>query len=57
MSLVPNAAAKGVPVRGPQSPVVVILEEMMPDTTHPSEKGHEVGTKAIAPELKKMLGK
>lgn len=33
-----------------------LSEEMMPDTTHPSEKGHEVWTKAIEPELKKMLG-
>ena len=31
-------------------------EEMMPDTTHPSEKGHEVWAEAIAPELKRMLG-
>jgi beta-glucosidase len=29
--------------------------EMMPDTTHPSEKGHEIWAKAIAPELKRML--
>ena len=34
-----------------------LSEEMMPDTTHPSEKGHEVWAEAIAPELKKMLGK
>ena len=33
-----------------------LSEEMMPDTTHPSEKGHEVWAKAIMPELKKMLG-
>ena len=32
-----------------------LSEEMMPDTTHPSEKGHEVWAEAIAPELKKML--
>ena len=32
-----------------------LSEEMMPDTTHPSEKGHEVWAKAIAPELKRML--
>ena len=31
--------------------------EMMPDTTHPSEKGHQVWTEAIMPELKRMLGK
>jgi lysophospholipase L1-like esterase len=30
--------------------------EMMPDGTHPSEKGHEVLTAAIMPELKRMLG-
>jgi beta-glucosidase len=30
-------------------------KEMMPDTTHPSEKGHEVWAEAIAPELDKML--
>ena len=34
-----------------------LSEEMMPDTTHPSEKGHEIWAEAIAPELKKMLGK
>jgi beta-glucosidase len=33
-----------------------LSEEMMPDTTHPSEKGHEVWSKAIEPELKRMLG-
>ena len=33
-----------------------LSEEMMPDTTHPSEKGHEIWAKAIEPELKKMLG-
>jgi lysophospholipase L1-like esterase len=32
-----------------------LSEEMMPDTTHPSEKGHEIWAEAIAPELKKML--
>jgi lysophospholipase L1-like esterase len=32
-------------------------KEMMPDTTHPSEKGHEVWATAIEPELKRMLGK
>ena len=30
--------------------------EMMPDTTHPSAKGHEVWAKAIEPELQRMLG-
>jgi lysophospholipase L1-like esterase len=34
-----------------------LSKEMMPDTTHPSEKGHEVWAMAIAPELKKMLAK
>ncbi|MCP4196987.1 MAG: hypothetical protein GY762_07525, partial [Proteobacteria bacterium] len=34
-----------------------LSEEMMPDTTHPSEKGHQVWAEAISPELKKMLGK
>ena len=29
--------------------------EMMPDGTHPSEKGHEVLTEAIMPEVKSML--
>ena len=33
-----------------------LSEEMMPDTTHPSEKGHEVWAKAIAPDLKEVLG-
>jgi beta-glucosidase len=33
-----------------------LSEEMMPDTTHPSEKGHEVWTKAIAADLEEMLG-
>ena len=33
-----------------------LSKEMMPDTTHPSEKGHEIWARAIAPELKKMLG-
>lgn len=32
-------------------------KEMMPDSTHPSEKGHEVWTEAIMPELKRMLAK
>ena len=34
-----------------------LSEEMMPDTTHPSEKGHLIWAQAIVPELKKMLGK
>ncbi|MEC9092450.1 MAG: GDSL-type esterase/lipase family protein, partial [Planctomycetota bacterium] len=29
--------------------------EMMPDTTHPSEKGHQVWAKAIEADLNKML--
>ena len=33
-----------------------LSEEMMPDTTHSSEMGHEVWEKAIAPDLKKVLG-
>ncbi len=32
-----------------------LSKEMMPDTTHPSKKGHEIWAKAIEPELKKML--
>ena len=32
-----------------------LSEEMMPDTTHPSAKGHEIWAAAIEPELKKML--
>ena len=32
-----------------------LSEEMMPDTTHPSEKGHEVWAKAMAPYLKEVL--
>lgn len=34
----------------------VLPKEMMPDTTHPSEKGYEVWAKAIEPELKRILG-
>ncbi len=34
-----------------------LSKEMMPDTTHPSEKGHEIWAKAIEPALKQMLGK
>ena len=33
-----------------------LSKEMMPDTTHPSEKGHEIWANAIAPELKRMSG-
>jgi beta-glucosidase len=33
-----------------------LSEEIMPDTTHPSEKGHEIWAKAIAPYLKEVLG-
>lgn len=33
----------------------ILTKEMMPDTTHPSEKGHWVWAKAIEPELVKML--
>ena len=33
-----------------------LSKEMMPDTTHPSEKGHEIWAKAIDAELKRMLG-
>ena len=32
-----------------------LSRDMMPDTTHPSEKGHEIWAKAIEPELKRML--
>ena len=32
-----------------------LSKDMMPDTTHPSEKGHEIWAKAIEPELKRML--
>ncbi|NIP94828.1 MAG: hypothetical protein GWO24_15825 [Akkermansiaceae bacterium] len=34
-----------------------LSKEMMPDTTHPSEKGHEIWAVAIEPELKRMFGK
>ncbi len=34
-----------------------LSKEMMPDTTHPSEKGHEIWVGAIVPTLKEMLGK
>ncbi|MEC7725322.1 MAG: GDSL-type esterase/lipase family protein [Planctomycetota bacterium] len=33
-----------------------LSKEMMPDTTHPSARGHEIWAEAIAPELDKMLG-
>ena len=32
-----------------------LSEEMMPDTTHPSEKAHDIWAKAIVPKLKKMM--
>ena len=32
-----------------------LSEEMMPDTTHPSEKAHEIWAKAIMPTLKKLM--
>ena len=34
-----------------------LSKEMMPDTTHPSTKGHQIWADAIMPELKIMLGK
>lgn len=34
-----------------------LSKEMMPDTTHPSKKGHEIWAGAIVPTLKEMLGK
>lgn len=34
-----------------------LSEEMMPDTTHPSEKAHEIWAQAIVPTLKKMMSK
>ena len=33
----------------------LLSKEMMPDTTHPSEKGHEIWARAIEPELDRML--
>jgi hypothetical protein len=33
-----------------------LLKGVMPDTTHPSEKGYEIWAKAIEPELNRMLG-
>ena len=34
-----------------------LSKEMMPDSTHPSEKGHEIWAEAIVPTLKEMMGK
>lgn len=34
-----------------------LSEEMMPDTTHPSEKAHEIWAKAVVPSLKKLMKK
>ena len=34
-----------------------LSEELMPDTTHPSEKGHEIWANAIMPSLLEMMGK
>ena len=34
-----------------------LSKEMMPDTTHPSERGHEIWAEAIVPTLKTMMGK
>ncbi|MBK73604.1 MAG: hypothetical protein CMO76_09205 [Verrucomicrobiales bacterium] len=34
-----------------------LSREMMPDTTHPSEKGHEIWAQAITPKLREMMGK
>ena len=34
-----------------------LTKERMPDTTHPSEKGHEIWAGAIVPTLKEMMGK
>lgn len=33
-----------------------LSEEMMPDTTHPSKKGHEIWAESIMPTLKKLMG-
>jgi len=32
-------------------------QEMMPDTTHPSKKGHEIWAAAITPKLKELMAK
>ena len=34
-----------------------LSKEMMPDTTHPSTKGHEIWAAAVVPTLKEMMGK
>ena len=34
-----------------------LSEEMMPDTTHPSEKGHQIWADAVVPQLKELMGK
>ena len=34
-----------------------LSKEMMPDTTHPSKKGHEIWANAIVPSLVEMMGK
>ena len=34
-----------------------LSEEMMPDTTHPSEKGHQIWADAVVPKLKELMGK
>ncbi|MDG2122834.1 MAG: GDSL-type esterase/lipase family protein, partial [Verrucomicrobiales bacterium] len=32
-----------------------LSREMMPDTTHPSEKGHEIWAQAVVPVLEEMM--
>lgn len=34
-----------------------LSEAMMPDTTHPSEKGHQIWAEAVVPVLKKLMDK
>jgi lysophospholipase L1-like esterase len=34
-----------------------LSKEMMPDTTHPSEKAHEIWAEAIVPTLREMMGR
>jgi lysophospholipase L1-like esterase len=34
-----------------------LSKEMMPDTTHPSEKAHEIWAQAIIPKLTEMMGR
>ena len=34
-----------------------LSKEMMPDTTHPSARGHEIWAEAIVPTLKQLMGK